>query len=82
MGPAPEVVQVPLTTLRYSNNKEIAALVRTLVKKGWQYMNGKKHGQLIAPNGRKLAVPGTPSDRRASMNFQRDVRRLFWSQQP
>jgi hypothetical protein len=39
-------------------------------------MNGKKHGKIIAPNGRKLAVPGTPSDWRANMNFQRDVRRL------
>lgn len=82
MGPAPAVALVPLIFMRYSNNKEIAALVRTLVNKGWQYMNGKKHGKIIAPNGRKLAVPGTPSDRRASMNFQHDVRRLFGSQQP
>lgn len=82
MGPVPAVVQAPLISMRYSNNKEIADLVRVLVNKGWQYMNGKKHGKIIAPNGRKLTVPGTPSDRRASMNFQRDVRRLFWSQQP
>jgi hypothetical protein len=63
-------------TMRYSNNKEVSALVQTLVKSGWQYMNGRKHGKLIAPNGRKLAVPGTPSDRRAHMNFRRDTRRL------
>ena len=62
--------------MRYSNNKEVAAVVRTLVKKGWRYMNGKNHGKIIAPNGRKLAVPGTPSDWRANMNFQGDVRRL------
>ena len=47
--------------MRYSNNKEVAALVRTLVNTGWRYMNGKKHGKIIAPNGRKIAVPGTPS---------------------
>ncbi len=63
-------------TMRYSNNKEVAALVQTLVKSGWQYMNGKTHGRLIAPSGRKLAVPGTPSDWRAYMNFRRDTRRL------
>lgn len=65
-----------IRTMRYSNNKEVAALVETLVKSGWQYRNGKKHGMLIAPNGRKLAVPGTPSDWRAYLNFQRDTRRL------
>lgn len=70
------------STMRYSNNKEVAALVRALVDTGWRYMNGNKHGKIIAPNGRKLAVPGTPSDWRASMNFQRDVRRLTLSSQP
>lgn len=65
-----------LRTMRYSNNKEVAALVQALINTGWQYMNGKKHGKLIAPNGRKLAVPGTPSDWRAHMNFRRDTRRL------
>lgn len=63
-------------SMRYSNNKEVAALVRTLVNEGWEYIKGKKHGKIVAPNGRKLAVPGTPSDWRASMNFQRDVQRL------
>lgn len=66
----------PTFTMQYSNNKEVAALVRALVDSGWRYMNGKKHGKIISPNGRKLAVPGTPSDWRASMNFQRGVRRL------
>ena len=68
--------------MRYSNNKEVAALVRTLVNTEWRYMNGKKHGKIIAPNGRKIAVPGTPSDWRASMNFQRDARRLTLVAQP
>lgn len=71
-----EAALPPLRTMRYSNNKEVAALVQTLIKSGWQYMNGKKHGKLIAPNGRRLAVPGTPSDWRAPINFRRDARRL------
>lgn len=68
--------------MRYSNDKEVAAIVRALINQGWQYMNGKKHGKIIAPNGRKMAVPGTPSDWRASINFRRDVRRLVLIAQP
>lgn len=81
-GVASERMPLPTFTMRYSNNKDVAALVRSRVNSGWQYMNGKKHGKIIAPNGRKLAVPGTPSDWRASMNFQRDVRRLALITQP
>jgi len=62
--------------MRYSNDKDISAIVRTLLKKDWRFMSGSKHGKLIAPNGRKMPVPGTPSDRRACLNFQRDVRQL------
>lgn len=62
--------------MRYSNDKTVSALVRTLVRSGWQYMNGKTHGKLVAPNGRRLAVPGTPSDWRANLNFRRDIRRI------
>ena len=78
----PEMTPTQTFTMRYSNNKEVAALVRSLVETGWRYMNGKKHGKIIALNGRKLAVPGTPSDWRASMNFQRDVRRITLISQP
>lgn len=62
--------------MRYSNNKTVSALVRTLIRSGWQYVNGKTHGKLVAPNGRRLAVPGTPSDWRANLNFRRDIRRI------
>lgn len=62
--------------MRYSNDKTVSALVRALVSSGWQYVNGKTHGKLVAPNGRRLAVPGTPSDWRASLNFRRDIRRI------
>ena len=62
--------------MRYSNDKTVSALVRTLVRSGWQYVNGKTHGKLVAPNGRRLAVPGTPSDWRANLNYRRDIRRI------
>jgi hypothetical protein len=62
--------------MKYSSDKTVSALVRALVRSGWPYVNGKTHGKLVAPNGRRLAVPGTPSDWRASLNFRRDIRRI------
>lgn len=60
----------------YSKDRNIQALVSELVDVGWEYCSGGKHGKLIAPNGRILTVPSTPSDRRAHLNFRGDVRRL------
>jgi hypothetical protein len=66
-------------TMRYSKDERIAATVKALLAQGWRYMSGKKHGKLIAPNGKRLAIPCTPSDWRASMNFERDVPRITLS---
>ena len=62
---------------KYSNDKNINKEVRLLIKLKWTYRKGKKHGSLISPNGRKMAVPCTPSDHRAFYNFKRDVRYLI-----
>ena len=62
--------------MRYSNDKAVSALVRALVSSGWKYVSGKTHGKLVAPNGRRLAVPGTPGDWRAYLNFRSDIRRI------
>ena len=43
---------------------------------GWMYRVGGRHGKIISPQGRKLAVPISPSDYRASQNFKHDVRRI------
>ena len=51
-------------------------MVRVLVARGWRYQPGRKHGKLVAPNGRKLSVPCTPSDWRAGLNFEHDARRI------
>lgn len=67
---------IPTLTMRYSKDKEISAIVQNLMSNGWRYMAGTKHGKIIAPNGRKLPVPGTPSDSRACLNFKRDVRHI------
>ena len=61
---------------RYSTSKEINSLVRLLVRDGWQFQRGGRHGKLYAPNHAKcLSVPSTPSDCRAFLNFRQDVRR-------
>jgi len=62
--------------MTYSQDRQVADIVRQLVAKGWRYSRGRKHGKLVAPNGRMLAVPGTPSDWRAGLNFERDARRI------
>jgi hypothetical protein len=63
---------------RYSTSKEINALVRQLIRNGWQFRWGGQHGKLYAPNRvAYLSVPSTPSDRRAFLNFRQDVRRIL-----
>lgn len=61
---------------KFSSNKEINLFVKNLLKQGWQVRKGKKHDVLIAPNNRRFAIPSSPSDCRASLNFFRDVHNL------
>jgi hypothetical protein len=60
---------------KYSANKDVAKIVHTLVKSGWLYKMGGRHGKLIAPSGRSLTVPCSPSDHRAARNFRQDARK-------
>lgn len=61
--------------MHYSKNKDIAKIVRIRVRTGWSFRRGKKHGKLVAPDGRFVIVPSTPSDGRAVRNFLGDLRR-------
>lgn len=64
--------------MKYCAMKEIDSLVKGLVRQGWSFQKGGKHGRLRAPSGRAtLTVPATPSDRRAFLNFRRDVRQAL-----
>lgn len=63
--------------MKYSTQKDIDKFVRQLVRKGWIFWHGAKHGRLRHPSQQKtLTVPSSPSDRRASDNFTRDVYRM------
>ena len=60
---------------KYCKAPEIDALVVQLVRSGWHFHWGGRHGKLRNPQGsRALTVPISPSDHRAWLNFRRDVR--------
>ncbi len=61
--------------MKYSSMKEIDGLVKQCLKAHWQFRRGGKHGRLTSPDGQRcISVPCTPSDKRAFLNFRRDVR--------
>lgn len=63
--------------MHYSSNKDIARIVARLIKEErWIFLRRRKHGVLVAPNGRKMAVACTPSDHRALHNFANTMRQL------
>lgn len=63
--------------MRYSNDKNINQTVIQLVTMGWEVIPGKKHRFLKPPEGPKLAIPSTPSDKRAWYNFKQDVKKIL-----
>jgi predicted RNA binding protein YcfA (HicA-like mRNA interferase family) len=62
--------------MKYSKDRAIAAFVNLLLRQGWTYRMGGRHGKLTSPTGRRIAVPCTPSDHRTFQNFKRDIRKL------
>lgn len=66
--------------MKYSSAKDINKIVRDLIRAGWTYRRGRRHGRLRAPyGGPELTVPGTPSDWRALIKFKSDVRHAIVS---
>lgn len=65
---------MPSGTVKYCSCQEINTLVKGLVRTGWTFFRGGKHGRLREPSGKTtLTVPRSPSDHRAFLNFRRDV---------
>ncbi|GAA0250775.1 hypothetical protein GCM10009126_15290 [Rhodanobacter caeni] len=62
--------------MKYCKDKDIAALVRGMIREGWRCRMGGRHGKLISPHGGWMTVPCTPGDHRALQNFKRDLRKL------
>lgn len=64
--------------MKYCTNKEINKLIRRMVRQGWSFRRGSKHGRITHPRGRPtLTVASSPSDRRSYFNFRCDVRRAI-----
>lgn len=60
----------------YSSSKDLRKHIAGLVKEGWTYKKGGKHGKLIAPNGRRMAVPVSPSSASTLVNQVHQARRI------
>lgn len=62
--------------MKYSKSKELNQIVRALVREGWSFRRGGKHGRISHPSGHPiLTVSGSPSDWRTVENFRHQVRR-------
>lgn len=60
---------------KYISNKEWNVVIKGLVKLGWSYRRGGKHGRLTHPDfSRTLIVPISPSDHRSLQNFMQTLR--------
>lgn len=63
---------------RMSKDKDINKFVRSLVKLScWTAIRGTKHVALLSPLGKRITIPSTPSDRRAYINFKKDILRII-----
>jgi predicted RNA binding protein YcfA (HicA-like mRNA interferase family) len=60
--------------MKYSTSKDFDVLIRQLVRSGWSYSRGRKHGKLHSPLGRLITVACSPSDHRAVKNLRQLVR--------
>lgn len=60
----------------YSSSKDLRKHIAGLIKEGWTFKKGGKHGKLIAPNGRKMPVPVSPSSASTLVNQVHQARRI------
>lgn len=62
--------------MKYSSHKDIHKAIRALIRKGWSFQHGSKHGKLSTPSGsRSVTVPVTPSGRNAIKTFYGNIKR-------
>lgn len=63
---------------KYSNDKDLNKFIQQIIKMGVvSYKQGKKHNFIFVCDSTKIAIPGTPSDRRAYLNFKTDIHRVL-----
>lgn len=66
--------------MKYCSNKDIEQAIRRLVREGWCYRHGSKHGRLTHPSGwPTLTVAKTPSACRSYQYFRSDLRQARYA---
>ena len=66
---------------KYSNDKEMNKFIRELIKNDIaSFKQGKRHDFLLVNQLQKITIPGTPSARKAYLNFKTDIRRALQCQ--
>lgn len=64
--------------MKFSRDKDVNRLVSQLIREGWRYRRGGKHGKLSSPDATGfLTISASPSDHRTLHNMRRDVRKLL-----
>ena len=53
--------------MRYSQDKDLDRVVKSVVSEGWSVYRGGSHNIAVAPNGRRLPIPGSPNHHGAAM---------------
>lgn len=64
--------------MKYSADKDLSKVVSEYVKSGWSVVQGGSHKIAVAPNGRRLPIPGSPNHRGAVM-WRAQARRILAS---
>jgi galactokinase/mevalonate kinase-like predicted kinase len=63
--------------MKFSSDKDINLYTKHLVRDGWRFKQGKKHGKLLAPGSQGIVVvPSTPSKRRSLQEMVSTVSRI------
>lgn len=60
----------------YCADKDVKKYIKTLIKQGWQFTRGKKHGKLTADfTSVTIVISYTPSDKRYLIILKQLLRR-------
>jgi len=62
---------------RLHADPEYADLIKTALRAGGQFRNGRKHQVLALPSGQIISISRTPSDWRAARNGIKTLRRAL-----
>lgn len=63
--------------MKFSSDKDINLYTKHLVRHGWIFKRGRKHGKLFSPDSREMVViPSTPSKRRSLQEMLSTVSRI------